>query len=198
MLDRREEPNPAMYFQALFASSLTLAVRTTGDPVLLAGALREVVKRIDPVQPVSNLRTLDEILEGDGERSRLQTTFLTTFAGLALLLGIVGIAGVVAYTVERRAPELALRLALGATPRQAIRSAAQGGLTASSIGIALGLFAAWGLSQWFAAVLYGVRPDDPRTFAIAGTALLAFAAAACWLPARRAVRIDPATALKQE
>ena len=117
---------------------------------------------------------------------------------LALLLGSVGFAGVVAYSVERRTPELALRLALGSTPRQAMRNAARGALISSFAGLALGLIAAWGLSQSLSALLYDVPPHDPTTFIAVGAVLLAVAVVACWLPARRATRIDPAAALKQE
>ncbi len=198
MTNRRDEPVPAMYFRPFFLSDLTLAVRTATEPRDLARPLREAVKRIDPAQPLFNVRTMDALLDANAERSRLQTTLLTSFACLALLLGAVGIAGVVAYSVERRAPDLALRLALGATPGAAMRNAARGGLTASLAGLVLGLAGAWGLSRSLSSVLYQVRPDDPATFAGVGIALFAVAVVACWLPARRAVRIDPASALKRE
>jgi len=123
---------------------------------------------------------------------------LTAFACLALVLGAVGVAGVVAYTVERRTPELALRLALGSTPGQAMRNAAEAALTSSCAGLVLGLIGAWVLSESLLTLLYGVRPHDPATFITVGTALLAVAVIACWLPARRATRIDPGAALKQE
>jgi putative ABC transport system permease protein len=198
MSDRRVEPQPAMYFRPFFLSTLTVVVRTTSEPEDLARALRETVKRIDPAQPVFNIRTMDAVLEANAERSRLQTILLTSFAGLALLLGALGVAGVVAYTVERRAPELALRLALGATPAAAMRKAARGGLSASMIGLLLGLLGAWGLSRSLSSALYKVRPDDPSTFAVVAIVLIGVASLACWIPARRAARIDPAAALKQE
>ncbi len=198
MTDRREEPELAYYFRPFFLSTLTLVVRTTTDPANFVGAIREAVKRIDPAQPLSSIRTMDAVLDANAEKSRLQTTLLTAFACLALLLGAVGIAGVVAYSVERRAPDLAVRLSLGATPAAAIRNAAGGGVTASLIGLVLGLLGAWGLSRSFSGVLYKVQPDDPATFAGVGLALLAVAIVACWLPARAAARIDPAAALKRE
>jgi putative ABC transport system permease protein len=187
-----------MYFQPLFAGALTLAVRTSVDPASLAKPLRDLVQRLDPEQPVFNIRTMDRIVETNAERSRLQTTLLAAFACLALLLGTVGVAGVVAYTIERRTPELALRLALGATPAQAMHNSARGGLTSSCIGLVLGLLGAWGLSRSLSTLIYEVRPHDPITFTGVGALLLAVAVTACWLPARRAIRIDPATALKQE
>ena len=198
MLNRSEEPEPAMYFMPAFLSTLTLTVRTAGDPAALARSLREAVQRIDPAQPIFNVRTMDEILEANSERSRLQTTLLVSFASLALLLGAIGIAGVVAYSVERRTPELALRLALGATPGAAMRNAANGGLSASLLGLVAGLIGAWVLSRSLASVLYKVRPDDPLTFAGVAIILLGVAVTACLLPARRATRIDPAAALKLE
>jgi predicted permease len=197
-VDRREDPEPAMYFPPAFLSTLTLTVRTAGDPAALSRALRDAVQRIDPAQPVFNVRTMDTILEAETERSRLQTTLLVSFASLALLLGAVGIAGVVAYTVERRTPELALRLALGATPREAMRNAANGGLSAAVFGLLVGLIGAWALCRSLASVLYKVRPDDLLTFAGVAIVLLGVAVTACFLPARRATRIDPAAALKLE
>src|SRR5262249_34841354 len=160
--------------------------------------LRDTVRRIDRSQAVFAVRTMDELVEANADRSRLQTTPLTAFACLALLLGSVGVAGVVAYSVERRTPELALRLALGSTPRQAMRNAASGALISSFVGLGLGLIGAWGLSQPLSALLYGVPPHDLTTFIAVGGALLAVAVVACWLPARRATRIDPAAALKLE
>jgi predicted permease len=198
MTDRREEPIPAMYFRPFFLSTLTLTIRTTNDPADLTHALRETVQRIDPAQPLFSVRTMDEVLDANTERSRLQTGLLTSFACLALLLGAVGIAGVVAYSVERRAPDLAVHLALGATPGAAMRNAASGGFTASVTGLVLGLLGAWGLSRLLSDVLYQVRPDDPSTFAGVAMVLFAVAVLACWLPARRATRIDPASALKRE
>src|SRR6185503_10363726 len=101
------------------------------DPNALAGPLRDTVRRHDPSQAVFQIRSMDELVQTNADRSRLQTVLLTAFACLALILGSVGVAGVVAYSVERRTPELALRLALGSTPGQAMRTAAQGALTSS-------------------------------------------------------------------
>jgi predicted permease len=198
MIDRREEPEPAMYFSPFFFETLTVVVRATGHPAELTHALRDAVRRIDPEQPVFNIRTMDEVLAANAERSRLETTLLSAFACLALLLGTVGIAGVVAYTVERRAPDLAVRLVLGATPVAAMRSATRGALRSSVIGLIVGLFAASSLSGLLANVLYGVKPNDPATFAAVGISLFFVALLACWIPARRVSRIDPAVALKRQ
>jgi putative ABC transport system permease protein len=187
-----------MYIRPFFLATLTLAVRTTGEPAALTHDLRETVRRLDPDQPVFNVRTMDAVLEANAERSRLQTSLLTAFACLALLLGAVGIAGVVAYTVERRAPDLAVRLALGATPAVAMRSAARGGLIASVVGLIAGLLGASSLSGLLENILFEVRPNDFETFAVVAIVLLAVAVLACWVPARRVSHIDPVAALKRD
>jgi len=195
--DLRTEPMPTMYFPPFYLSALTLTVRTSGNPQDLAGPLREAVKRADPAQPLFNIRTMDHIVEANAERSRLQTTLLTAFACLALTLGAVGIAGVVAYTVERRALDLAVRLALGATPAQAMRNAASGALKASFMGLVVGLVAALALGQYFSNLLFNVRASDPATLALVALTLGLIALLASWLPARRASRIDPAVTMRQ-
>jgi putative ABC transport system permease protein len=198
-LDLKEEPKSTMYLQPLFGSrAITLAVRTTSDPANLTAALRTAVKRVDPAQPLFDVRTMDRIVENNADTPRVQTALLTAFAVIALVLGAVGVAGVVAYTLERRMPELALRLALGATPVQEMSNAARGALTASAAGFVLGLLGAWGLSRYLFSLLYQVQPNDPSTFAIVGVALATVSILACWLPARRASRIEPALALKEE
>jgi len=195
----RTEPSGTMYFQPFEGMrGLNLVIRTTAAPAEFASTLRAAVKRIDPNQPVFNVRTMDAILESNAERPRVQTTLLSSFAALALLLGAIGVAGVVSYTVERRNKDLAVRMTLGATPFQAMYNAARDGLLASGVGLALGLFCAWGLNQGLDSLLFQVRPDDPTTFIGVAVTLLTVAVVACWLPARRATRIDPATVLKRE
>jgi ABC-type antimicrobial peptide transport system permease subunit len=199
MQDLRTDPRATMYFPTFSGSrNLRLAIRTTGPPENFAPTLRDAVKRIDPTQPLFNVRTMEQIVGNSADGQRTQTMLLTAFAALALLLGAVGVAGVVAYTVERRTKDLAVRLALGATKAQAMRNAARGGLTASGIGLALGLMGAWLLNRWLASLLFQVRPDDPLTFGFVSIILLAVAGIACWLPAQRASRIDPAIALRRE
>jgi len=193
------EPLETMYFQPPAGiRGLNLVIRTSSAPEDFTPVLREAVKRIDPNQPVSNVRTMDRILESNAERPRIQTALLTSFAALALLLGTIGVAGVVSYTVERRNKDLAVRMTLGATPIQAMHNAARGGLLASGIGLALGLLGAWGLNRWLSTLLFEVQPDDPTTFIAVAIMLLTVVVVACWLPARRATRIDPGAALKQE
>jgi putative ABC transport system permease protein len=199
LTDLRSDPIGTMYFQPGAGNrGLSLAIRTSVPPETITYSLREIVKRIDPNQALFGVRTMDQIIEGSAERPRVQAMLLTAFAALALLLGTIGVAGVVAYTVERRSRDLAVRLALGATRTQAMRNAARGGMIASVAGLVFGLFGAWGLNRWLTSMLFQVRPDDPITFAAVAASLIAVALAACWLPARRAARIDPAIALKHD
>jgi putative ABC transport system permease protein len=193
------EPESTMYFPPIYNSrALTLALRTTSDPTDLTEPLRAAVRRVDPAQPLFDIRTMDRILELNAERPRFETALLTAFAILAIVLGMVGAAGVVAYTVERRRPELALRLAVGATPAQAMRHAARSGLIASVAGLILGLIGALGLSHYLSTLLYEIRAHDPWTFAAVAAGLLAVIVVTCFVPARRASLIDPATALRKE
>jgi predicted permease len=199
MVDLRSDPVGTMYYPPPPGwSARSVVIRTTVPPGNLTSSLRDVVKRIDPHQPLFDVRTMDRIIESNADRPRIQTTLLTAFAALALVLGAVGIAGVVGYTVERRSRDLAVRLALGATRTQAMGNASRGALIASFTGLGLGLLGAWKLSQWLTSMLFQVRPDDPITFAAVAATLIAVSLAACWLPARRAARIDPAIALKHE
>jgi putative ABC transport system permease protein len=136
------------------------------------------------------------------QASTSQQTFsmklLGVFAGMALLLAAIGIYGVVSYMVEQRTAEIGIRMALGARPAQVMRLVAGQGLMLAGLGIAAGLAGAFGLTRLMQGMLYGVKPGDPLTYAAAGLGLLAVAAAACLVPARRAMRVDPAIVLRQE
>jgi len=192
------DPAGAVYFEPFYWGNLKVVVRTQGDPASFTGYLRQAVKRLDPALPLDQVRTMERILQQNTERPYLQATLFSAFAVLGILLGAVGVAGVVAYTVERRTPDLAVRLALGATPRQAMGAAARGGLIATLLGLGLGLLGAWGLGQYLSTLLYRMDPHDPATFVSVGGVLLMVAVLACWLPARRAAQIDPAISLRSE
>ena len=192
------EPVGTMYFGSYYMRASTILVRTKGDPAAFAPALRQVIYKLDPQQPVDFIRTMEGIIEQNTERPYLQATLFGGFALMALLLGAIGVAGIVAYTVERRTQDLAIRLALGATPGHAMRSAAAGGLTAAAIGLAIGLAGAWALGSYLSTLLYQLQPHDLPTFAAVAGVLMGVAALACWLPARRVARIDPIVALRLE
>ena len=196
-LDRK----PGIYQPAAQQSlSLTpeLVVRVNGDPVSLAPAVRRIIAAVDPEQPVSNVGTMDDILDGAIADQRQQMTLLGTFAGLALLLASIGLYGVLSYAVTQRSREIGLRIALGATAVNVVRMVVGRCLLLTGTGLAIGLAASWALTRLMKNLLYGVQATDATTF-VAVTALLATVALiACWLPARRAARVDPIVVLREE
>ena len=193
------EPVPAMYFPSWLTlwQTMTIVVRAEGDPALLAASLRASVARVDRTQALFDVETMSTVVGRRLAEPRLNAMLLSIFAGLALTLAAVGVAGVMAYAVTRRAGELAIRQALGASPHQAMRVVLAGGLKVCTAGIAAGLAGAVALGQSLAGLLYGVAPRDVTTLSAASLALAAVAAVACWLPARRATRISPTLALRE-
>jgi putative ABC transport system permease protein len=194
-----QDPTPTMYMSPswLIWPTMTLVVRTQSDPAALAQAVRQAVLRLDPHQPVSDFQTMRAAVAANAAAPRLNAVLLASFAGLALVLAVVGVAGVVGYSVGQRTRELAVRLALGASPGRAMRHVLRSSLPACAAGILCGLGAALALGRSLGSVLYGVGARDPLTFLAAAAALLAAAAVACWLPARRATRISPTLTLRE-
>ncbi|MGJ5819966.1 ABC transporter permease [Paludibaculum fermentans] len=194
------EPPPTMYMHSSWYlwPTMVLMVRTSGDPLAMAGPLRAAVRRIDPDQPLFKIRSMSDIVAADAAQPKLRTGLMAAFAVLALILGGLGVSGVVAYGVARRTRELALRMALGATPGQVQGNVMSSGALLAVIGLAVGLAAALALGRFLSSLLYQVQPNDPVTFSAIGATLLVVSLLACWLPARRAVRIDPATSLRNE
>ena len=194
------EPVPAMYFPSwlMLWETMTVVVRAEGDPAALAGSLRAAVSRADRAQPIFDVETMEAIVGRRIAEPRLNATLLSIFAAIALLLAAVGVAGVMAYAVARRTGELAVRQALGASPRQAMAVVMSSGLKVSMAGIAAGLAGALALGQALSGLLYGVAARDLPTLSATCAALFAVAAIACWLPARRATRISPTLALREE
>jgi putative ABC transport system permease protein len=198
-LELREDPTPTMYMSPSWYlwPTMTLAVRTSTDPAGLVPAIRRVVARLDPHQPLSDFQTMQSAVAANAAAPRLNTVLVASFAGLALILAVVGVAGVVGYSVGQRTRELAVRLALGALPGQAMRHVMRGNLIMCALGIVGGIGAALALGRALSSVLYGVTADDPLTLLGTTVALLAAAIVACWLPARRATRISPALTLRE-
>jgi putative ABC transport system permease protein len=197
-------PRPEMYLpyrqidtQPWFAPR-DLVVRTTGDPMGLAGDIKQVIHSVDPMQPVSNIRTLDEVLDEDVASRRVGTTLLTAFAGFALVLAVVGIYGVIAYFVAQHVPEMGVRIALGAQRHDILRLVVWKGLTLALIGVLLGLALGLVVTRLMASLLYGVGATDVATFAGGAVLLLLLAFVASYLPARRATSVDPIVALRAE
>ena len=175
-----------------------LVVRTTGDPVALAPAIRGVVGRIDPEQPVSTVRTMEEIVALNVVDRAGQTTLLGVFAGLALLLACLGLFGVLSYAVTQRTREIGVRLALGATAGGIARLVVGRGLALTAAGLAAGLALSWAFTRTMSSLLYGVGAGDPAAFAAGVGALGLVALVACGLPAWRAARVDPIQVLRQD
>jgi putative ABC transport system permease protein len=175
-----------------------LLVRTAGDPAALTAAVRRAVADVDPNQPVYDVRTLGERVEGTFATARLHTFLLAIFAGLAVLLAAVGLYGVLAYQVNCRTREFGIRLALGALPAQVMALVLRRGLQLFALGLILGLAGALALGRVLASLLYRTSALDPAVFLGVALLLALISLFACWLPARRATRIDPITALRAE
>jgi predicted permease len=196
-----EGSGKGVYFFPIYQAGMQdgfLVARTNGNAAALANAIREVVQAADPNQPISDLKTMDQRVALSLGPRRSAVALLEIFAALALLLSGVGLFGLVRYTVAQRTPEFGIRVAIGATPADLLRMVLGQGLRLAIYGAAAGLLAALALTRVLASLLYGVSPTDPIIFA--GVVLLLFIVAlvACWLPARRAMRIDPMEALRYE
>ena len=195
-----DEAPPAVYFPHpdLAYPFMTLVVRTEGDPTAMAPAIQREIRALDPNQPLSDVRTMNQVMSEWVARSRFNTLLLGLFAGLATLLSAVGIFGVMNYSVALRTRELGLRLAVGAQPRQVLLLVLKQGLALTIIGVVLGLAAAFGLTRLLSGLLFGVAAVDVTTFASISLLLVIVSLLACYLPARRAMRIDPLRALRYE
>ena len=179
-------------------SYLAVLVRTSGKPLDELPAVRRAVHELDSQLPVANPRELEEVVSGSSSQQRFMALLLGLFAGLALVLAAVGIYGVIAYSVAQRTHELGIRIALGAARLDLLRMVLGEGLRMALAGVVVGLAGAWGLTRFIASLLYGVRPSDPLTFAAVPLVLIAVALLACYIPARRATKVDPMVALRYE
>ena len=175
-----------------------LTVRTTGDPLSVAAAVRQAVWSVDPAQPVSNVRTMEEIMAEEVAQRRIGMTLLAAFAALALLLASLGIYGVLSYAVTQRTQEIGIRMALGANRRAVLRLVMADGLRLAGVGVAIGLGASFALTRLMSGLLFGVSASDPRTLVGVTLLLTAVALLACYIPARRAAKVDPMIALRYE
>jgi putative ABC transport system permease protein len=180
------------------ARAATLAVRTQGEPSALLPAIRAQVAAVDSAQALYEVRTLEQVVVDSLARPRFHLLLSGAFAFLAVLLSVVGIYGVISYSVSQRTHEMGIRLALGAQSAHILRQVVAQGMRPVLFGLGLGVAASVGLTRLLASMLFGVAPTDPTTF-VAVTLLLAWVALlACWLPARRATRVDPMVALRYE
>lgn len=176
----------------------TVAVRTAGDPLLLSNAIRQAVWRVDKDQPVWGVVSMDHLLEIAVGSPRLIVRLTMGFAIIALLLGAIGIYGVLSYTMSQRTHEMGIRIALGAESRQVVRMVVGEGMRIVAIAVAIGLVASFGATRLLRSQLFGVGPTDVLTFSIVTALLAGVAMLACYLPARRASRVDPMVALRTD
>ena len=177
---------------------MTLVVRTQGDPALLIPAVRRIVARLDPLLAITSIRTMDEVRSTSLARDRFLTVLMLSFAGVGLVLGIVGIYGVVAQLARRRTREMGIRLALGANTGQLQWLVVRKGLGLTLVGIGLGVTIALGAATVIRNLLYQVEPADPVTFVVVPVLVLLTAGLASWIPAARASRADPAAVLRSD
>jgi putative ABC transport system permease protein len=178
--------------------SLHLVLNTAGDPAVLAVTLQKTVHELDPLLALENVETMDSVVSSTEAPRRFNTVLLSSFAAVALLLSLLGIYGVLAFAVNQRAREIAIRMALGATRESVLGRILRSALVLAGAGIAMGLAASFWLTRFLESLLYGVRPFDPSAVLGAVFILLACALLAGWLPARRASAIDPMQTLRSE
>jgi ABC-type antimicrobial peptide transport system permease subunit len=198
-----DPPRQEMYFPYWQAKDnwmvlRDLAIHTSGDPLSLAAATRQAVWSIDKDQPVSNVMTLDDLLDQEVAQRRVQAALLGGLAALALILACIGIYGVLSYLVTQRTREIGVRVALGASASDVFRTVAGQGMTLAGLGIAAGLAGALALSRLLGSLLFGVRAGEPMAYAGAVAVFGMVALMACYFPARRAARVDPMITLRYE
>jgi putative ABC transport system permease protein len=196
----REDPPPELYFSAsqLTFQKMAVVVRSTVEPESLAPALRQAVAEVDRTVPVAQVQTMEHIVSESVTEPRFNLFLLGLFGAIALLLSAAGIYGVTAYTVTQRTHELGIRVALGAQVSDVLKLVLGQGMAVIGMGLVIGLAAAFGLMRLLRSLLFGVGENDPLTFAAITLVLLFVALLACYLPARRATKVDPMIALRYE
>lgn len=195
-----QEPKPEMYVSYLQTPRpvYTLAVRTNLEPTSMAGAVRNEIWAIDKDQPITSVKTMEQMRSESLASLRFNTVALSIFAGIGLVLAAVGIYGVMAYSVGQRTHEIGIRMALGAQPGSVLRMVLGQGMVLVLMGVVIGLAASFALTRIMASLLYGVTPTDPLTFAFIAVALTLVALVANYIPARRSTKVDPLLALREE
>ncbi|HSE96712.1 MAG TPA: FtsX-like permease family protein, partial [Blastocatellia bacterium] len=199
------QPTPAMVYAPLtqyrregWLNTMMLAVQTSMAPEAIASTVSEQVRALDAEQPVTLIRTVDELFNRLLSEARFNLLLLAIFASVALILAAVGIYGVTSYAVERRTHEIGIRMALGAPAPQILGMILREGMTLALAGAAIGLVAALALTRLMESLLFGIGASDPLTFLAVSLLLVGVALAACWIPARRATKVDPIIALRVE
>jgi putative ABC transport system permease protein len=198
--DVDEAPDPTVYqpYSQNARLTMNLVIRGSQDPTRIASAIRNEVQVLDPNLPVSNIKTVGEMFAERISPKRLMTYILAVFGLIALLLASVGIYGVMSYAVTQRTQEIGVRMALGAQAHDVLKLVIKNGMTMAFVGVAIGLAGAYALTRLLANLLFKVTPTDLVTFAGVTIALIVVALFACYVPARRATKVDPLVALRYE
>ena len=198
-------PAPELYapytlktFWADMRWNMRLLVRSTLDNSDIAAAVRREVQAVDPGQPIYAVQTMNLVIENTVRDKSLNTTLLSVFAGVSLLLAVIGVYGVMSYTVAQHTREIGIRMALGAQPRSILKLIVGRGLVLVSVGAVIGVFASFGLTRFIENMLFGVTPTDPLTFVMIVALLGLVALLACLIPAQRAMRVDPIVVLRHQ
>jgi putative ABC transport system permease protein len=195
------QQTPSLYYSIAQRGSwplMDVVVRTDGSPEALLPSIRQRIHEMDAGLALANVNTMDQLLSNSAAQPRLNTFLLTAFASVALLIAAIGIYGVLAYSVNQRTREIGLRMALGATPRSVLQLIVSQGMKVVLIGVAIGLIGGLALGRAVSSLVFGVPVRDPVTFSLVAVVLTAVALAACAIPARRAARVDPMVALREE
>jgi len=192
-----KQPIPE-YFGPHLGGTTDMVVRASSDPIAMAATVREAIRSVDKNTMILSLTTVENRLGELSAQRRLNTWLLTLFAALALVLAAIGIYGIMHYAVTQRTHEIGVRIALGARTSEVLRLIIGQGLKLTLVGVAAGLLAAWWLTRGLAHSLFGVGAHDPATFAGVALVLVAVALLACYLPARKASKVDPMVALRYE
>ena len=198
-----KDPSAAMYLpywqgDVSDLSDMSLMVRTDIDSQSMAGVLREEIRKLDAETPIAEMKTMERVVSESVSRRRFQMFLLSIFAGVAMLLAAVGIYGVVSYSVTERTNEIGIRLALGAERRDVFRLVLTAGMIPALTGVSIGLVAAFAFARVIKSLLFGVSATDPATLFVIAATLTIVALLACWIPARRATKVDPMIALRYQ
>jgi putative ABC transport system permease protein len=199
--DLGQSPWPVVYASILqqdFSTTPSFTVRADGDPTALLASIRDVFAQFDKDLPLADISTMDEIISTSVARPKLEAVLLGLFGGLAMLLAAVGIYGVMSYSVSQRTGEIGVRMALGANRGQVLALICKQGLRLAAIGLATGLLLALAATRLMSSILFGVSPADPPTYASIAILLTVVSLLACYVPARRATKVDPMVALRNE
>lgn len=192
------QPFPAMYFPTRDSGRMNIVIRTQNDPMSIVGAVRQEVRALDSDQPIAAVKRMSDWVDSSVAVPRYRTTLLAAFAALAMILAATGIYGVMSYTVAQRTHEIGVRMALGARRFDVLKLVVRQGMVLTLAGVIVGLIGAFALTRVMVSLLFGVTAKDPITFATVAGVLIAVAFVACFIPARRATKVDPLVALRYE